>query len=64
MENDMPAKIPVSAIVNIPNIQFPTISKPALIYLIFKALEAIFKELKEGDRVDVDDKSYIYEREK
>ena len=57
MENDMPAKIPVSAIVNIPNIQFPTISKPALIYLIFKALKA-------GDRVDVDGKSYIYEREK
>jgi hypothetical protein len=57
MENDMPAKIPVSAIVNIPHIQLPTISTPALIYLIFKALKA-------GDRVDVDGESYIYEGEK
>jgi len=57
MENDMPAKIPVSEIVNIPHIQLPTISKPALIYLIFKALKA-------GDRVDVAGESYIYEGEK
>jgi len=48
-----PAKIPVSAIVNIPNLQLPTILKPALIYLIFE-------HLKVGDRVEIDGMSYIY----
>jgi hypothetical protein len=53
MKTDMPTKIPVSALVQVENVQLPPISKEVL-------FEKIIMSLKVGDTISYDGMLYRY----